>query len=603
MKNHLQNNYRSQQHSHFIRTIYSLIFFLLLTSLLVYRLYMLQITSGQNLYIKSLNNQYTFASLQPQRGEIFDRNGVVLAKNIPKFHLDLIVESKKQSKETMNFIAQKLNLDLDFDKLNKKIDTAKFQDSIRLLSYLSQEQIQTLYFENLHLHSIRITPEFIRHYPCRSACAAVTGYVLAKKVAKDIKSDNPNILANYSGADGVEKHYNDILSGQSGLLQLQRNAKGNILKKISNIPAQNGSDITLTIDYRLQKLLEKTMEGKNGAVIISNPRNGEILALYSSPSYDPNAFLDPLLKHKIGEYLTSETKPLFNRALSGHFPPASTVKPFLTLHALDNRIIDQNFTIYDTGSFQYKGTSNIYRNWHRQGHGYVNTRKAIIVSNDTFFYHLSLKLGIDTMSEIYRQYGFGMPTNIDLPGEKPGLLPNREWKKSQGKPWLIGDTIITGIGQGALLVTPLQLSFATSIFASKGKTFYPHVLKHISTSEKPIIETKTPFQSTHHYNSENWDYIVSAMQKVVEYGTGKRFGKLPVPFAAKTGTAQLVKNSGRRHHIKSLSDHSWLIGFVAKKSPDFAITVLVENDNLAILVAKDIIDAHFSKETEFIPMD
>ena len=162
---------------------------------------------------------------------------------------------------------------------------------------------------------------------------------------------------------------------------------------------------------------------------------------------------------------------------------------------------------------------------------------------------------------------------------------------------------VDGIGQGALLVTPLQLSFATSIFASKGKTFYPHVLKNISTPEHSIVNTKTRYETKHQYNPENWKYIVSAMQKVVEYGTGKRFGKLPVPFAAKTGTAQLVKNSGRKHHIKSLSDHSWLIGFVAKKSPDFAITVLVENDNLAILVAKDIIDTYFSQQAEFISMD
>lgn len=594
MSSQLQKNYRFHQYVYTIRARYSLLFFFCLTVILIARLMQLQILSGQSLYHKSLNNQYTFASLQPQRGRILDRNGVVLAKNIPHFHLDLLITSKQTAKDTLEFIIKKLDLDLDQAKLIEKIDAAKSNTSIRIISHLSQEKIQTLYLENLHHHSIRIVPEFIRHYPHRETCGSVTGYVLARKAEKDDKSDNPNILADYTGADGIEKQYNDVLSGKPGLLQLQRDAKGNILDKISSIPPQNGQDITLTIDNSLQKKIAHAMQGKKGAVVVSNPSNGEILALYSAPSYDPNAFLDPALKPKLTQYLSSPEKPLFNRALSGQFPPASTVKPFLALHALDDHIIDQHFSIYDTGSFQYKNTSNVYRNWYRQGHGTVDTHKAIVVSNDTFFYHLSLMMGIDKMSAIYRSYGFGTSTQIDLPGEKLGLLPSREWKKSKGESWLIGDTIITGIGQGALLTTPLQLSFATSIFATQGNTYYPHLLKHISNGT-----TKTPFvplfyPASPHYRAENWRYVVTAMKKVVEYGTGKRFGKLPVSFAAKTGTAQLVKNSGHSYHIKSLADHSWLVGFTVEKSPSLAITVLVENDNSAILVAKDILSMYYA---------
>lgn len=596
MQRSVRSNYRIIQQDHNKRVICSIAFFIVLTLVLVFRLFQLQVIAGQSMFNKSLDNQFTFATLQPQRGKILDRNGVVIAKNTPFFHLDLTVTGKKNAIKSLQQVQHAFHLDqATYDQLLEKIHRSKKNSTIRLIKNLSEEQRQLVYRENLHLLDLQVTPEFIRAYPCGSACASVTGYVLAQKLAKDERSINPNILATYVGANGVEKTYNEALSGQSGVVQLQRDAKGNILKSMSDIPASNGADITLTIDSRLQKIIEEKMDSRKGAVIVSNPKNGEILALYSGPSYDPNVFLDPQKNDLLNHYLTAPQRPLFNRALTGQFPPASTVKPFLALFALDKALIDTNFRIYDTGSFRYKDTSNVYRNWNRAGHGNVDTRRAIIVSNDTFFYHLALKIGIDQMSDLYGQYGFGQSTKIDLPAEKNGLLPSRAWKKSQGSTWLIGDTIITGIGQGALLVTPIQMAFATNILATKGQTNYPHVVQSIQHPGMTAPHPVHPEKISSDLSFKNWDYIVAAMQKVIKFGTGRRFGSTDIPLAAKTGTAQLVRNSGREHKVKSLSDHSWFIGFSNDHKHDFAITVLIENQNDAILVARDITNAYFDR--------
>lgn len=597
MQRSVRSNYRIIQQDHNKRVICSIAFFIVLTLVLVFRLFQLQVIAGQSMFNKSLDNQFTFATLQPQRGKILDRNGVVIAKNTPFFHLDLTVTGKKNALKSLQQVHHAFHLDqATYDQLLEKIHRSKKNSTIRLIKNLSEEQRQLVYRENLHLLDIQVTPEFIRAYPCGSACASVTGYVLAQKLAKDERSINPNILATYVGANGVEKTYNEALSGQSGVVQLQRDAKGNILKSMSDIPASNGADITLTIDSRLQKIIEEKMDSRKGAVIVSNPKNGEILALYSGPSYDPNVFLDPQKNDLLNHYLTAPQRPLFNRALTGQFPPASTVKPFLALFALDKALIDTNFRIYDTGSFRYKDTSNVYRNWNRAGHGNVDTRRAIIVSNDTFFYHLALKIGIDQMSDLYGQYGFGQSTKIDLPAEKNGLLPSRAWKKSQGSTWLIGDTIITGIGQGALLVTPIQMAFATNILATKGQTNYPHVVQSIQYPGMTAPHPVNPEKISSDLSFKHWDYIVAAMQKVIKFGTGRRFGSTDIPLAAKTGTAQLVRNSGREHKVKSLSDHSWFIGFSNDHKYDFAITVLIENQNDAILVARDITNAYFDRQ-------
>lgn len=597
MQRSVRSNYRIIQQDHNKRVICSIAFFIVLTLVLVFRLFQLQVIAGQSMFNKSLDNQFTFATLQPQRGKILDRNGVVIAKNTPFFHLDLTVTSKKNGLKSLQQVQHAFHLDqATYDQLLEKIHRSKKNSTIRLIKNLSEEQRQLVYRENLHLLDLQVTPEFIRAYPCGSACASVTGYVLAQKLAKDERSINPNILATYVGANGVEKTYNEALSGQSGVVQLQRDAKGNILKSMSDIPANNGADITLTIDSRLQKIIAEKMDSRKGAVIVSNPKNGEILALYSGPSYDPNVFLDPQKNDLLNHYLTAPQRPLFNRALTGQFPPASTVKPFLALFALDKALIDTNFRIYDTGSFRYKDTSNVYRNWNRAGHGNVDTRRAIIVSNDTFFYHLALKIGIDQMSDLYGQYGFGQSTKIDLPAEKNGLLPSRAWKKSQGSTWLIGDTIITGIGQGALLVTPIQMAFATNILATKGQTNYPHVVQSIQHPGMTAPHPVHPEKISSDLSFKNWDYIVASMQKVIKFGTGRRFGSTDIPLAAKTGTAQLVRNSGREHKVKSLSDHSWFIGFSNDHKYDFAITVLIENQNDAILVARDITNAYFDRQ-------
>ena len=596
MKSEENNTYRVRVYQHATRILITLLFFGFLIAILIFRLIQLQIIYGQSLYNKSLDNQYTFANLQAQRGLILDRNGHVLANNKPKFHLELSTQNKRDTMQALQTLIDSLHIPNEhLEKIKDKINNNKKTETIRILKDLKQEELHTIYKNSLHIMPFKVVPEFNRHYPHGDCCSAVTGYVLAKKTAKDKKSSNPNILATHSGAEGIEKYYDKILSGKSGVAQLQRDAKGNILQSISDIPAQNGADLTLTIDLKLQEIIKNKMQNKRGAVIVSNPSNGEILGLFSAPSYDPNAFLDPNMSTELEYYLKSSKKPLFNRVISGQFPPASTVKPFLALYALDHAIIDRKFSIYDPGYFRYKNTENIYRNWNRGGHGRVDTHKAIVVSNDTFFYHLAIMTGIDTMRDIYASYGFGNKTGIDLSGEKSGLVPDRSWKKKRGQSWLIGDTIITGIGQGSMLTTPIQMAQAINIFANQGENIQLHLVKSIKqTDNQPMITQ--PSKSTKYRSADqrNWGFVTSAMQKVIKLGTGKRFGHHDLPFAAKTGTAQLIKDSWRLNKAKHLSDHSWFIGFLVKDPSDFSITVLIENENDAILVAKEIIEDYFN---------
>ncbi len=595
MKREENNAYRVRVYQHATRIVITLVFFCLLVGILVFRLVQLQIIYGQSLFNKSLDNQYTFANLQAQRGLILDRNGHILANNKPKFHLELTTRAKNDIKVLQTLKDTKLISNEDFENIKNIIHHDKKSKTIRILKDLKQETLHTIYKNSLHLDPLKVVPEFNRYYPHGDSCSAVTGYVLAKKTAKDKKSSNPNILATHSGAEGIEKYYDKILSGKSGVAQLQRDAKGNILQSISDIPAQNGADLTLTIDLKLQEIIKNKMQDKRGAVIVSNPSNGEILGLFSAPSYDPNAFLDPSMSKALDYYLKSPQKPLFNRVISGQFPPASTVKPFLALHALDHKIINREFSIYDPGYFRYKNTKNIYRNWNRNGHGHVDTHKAIVLSNDTFFYHLAIMTGIDTMRDIYASYGFGDKTGIDLSGEKTGLVPDRSWKKKRGQSWLIGDTIITGIGQGSMLATPIQMAQAINIFANRGENIQLHLVKSIKQSDnQPTVIQPSKSSNFKSIDPSNWHFVTAAMQKVIKLGTGKRFGHHNLPFAAKTGTAQLIKDSWRLNKSKHLSDHSWFIGFVVKDPSDFSITVLIENENDAILVAKEIIEDYFN---------
>ncbi len=594
MLSRIQHSYQKQQTTHLFRMQVLFLAFVFIGLCILYQLYRLQIRDAEMYTKLSQQNRIKSATVQAQRGKIYDRNHQILAYNIPVFHIDIRFHGKQASR----YALEKLEALLHFSPkhrqaIHDQIDQAHTDQIIRIDRNHTLESISQRYAELTKIPHVEITPEFIRDYPCADACVAVTGYSVANKsTRKTLKASHTKLIpATYTGKTGVEYYYDNLLTGTDGQEHFLRNAKGNILSQTAKKTAIAGHDIVLTIDMNLQKIIHRHMQNHRGAVVVSNPQNGEVLGLYSGPSYSPNAFSKPDGQNLITAYLKDSKKPLFNRAIKGLFPPASTVKPFLALGALDRNIIDLSTTIHDPGYFKYPNSSYIYHNWFKPGHGKVNIKKAITLSNDTFYYHLALKLGIENIHDILRGYRFGMKTGIDLPGESTGLVPNKAWKSKRGQSWYIGDTIITGIGQGLQLSTPIQMARSLNILATNAKTKPIHLLKEsvdASGNRKTFISN---IHSEAHKASANWASVVSAMRDVITYGTGSKLKETQPYLAGKTGTAQVIRHSGRdQNNAKHLLDHSWFIGFTPSKKPTLAITVILENENNATLVAKSILD-------------
>ena len=596
MLSKIQASYHRQAFNHSSKIRFVLFFFFLLLLFIAYRLFSLQIYHGSEYKRRSDINQFTTNTLSAQRGRIFDRRGILLATNRPLYHIDLRFTKLKPTRHALKEAQDVLQLDdIQYKALQDEVTAGKFDRVIRLQKNLTMKDIQLIYQRLTSIHGIEITPVFIRHYPLGAACASVTGYSVAKntKLTTIKQSETKHIAADYDGVSGIEQYYDTLLSGTNGIARYKRNAKGHLIEETSVEEAVPGHDLTLSIDSELQNIIHKHMKGHTGAVIVSNPRNGEILALYSAPSFDPNIFSNPKQRHLMGQYLHNNNKPLFNRAVQGLFPPASTIKPFLALHALQKNIIQPQDTIFDPGYYRFGTSEYIYHNWYRQGHGVVDVKKSLILSNDTFYYHLALKLGIGNIYEILSDYGFGKKTAIDLPGETQGLVPNKQWRKKQGKPWYKGDTIISGIGQGSQLATPIQMASSLSQLACYGKGYKLHLLKSYRDSDNTDFMT-TPQPLPHiHTDKAYWQLIRQALRDVIQFGTGKKLKNSKVDLAGKTGTAQLIKNSGRdQGFAKHLLDHSWFIGFSPSENPDLTITILLEHENGAILLAKDILEEY-----------
>ena len=599
MLSKIQQSYYRQRVSHSLRVRAIFGLFILISCILSYRLYHLQILHGPMYLKRSELNQYITSPVQAQRGKIYDRNHTLLATNVPIYHVDIRYSKYQDALKALSKLTPLLELDTSSaTQLKEKLAAAKHDQLIRVAKNMSMESLQPIYQELSMLDDVEVTPEFIRYYPLAESCVSVTGYSVSKNSQKEtIKyADTKHIVAHYGGISGIEQYYDDLLSGTSGSAQYQRNAKGHLISQTATQEAVPGHDLVLTIDGRLQEIIHKHMQGHRGAVVITNPVNGEVLALYSAPSYDPNVFTNPAQRSHISQYLTDKNKPLFNRAIQGLFPPASTIKPFLALQALQNKTIDEKTTINDPGYFRFGNSEYIYYNWLRRGHGKVDVKKAITVSNDTFFYHLALKLGIDNIHDILSRYGFDKKSDIDLPGEVSGLVPSRAWKERQGKTWYKGDTIITGIGQGFLITTPVQMANSLSLLATSGQSTQLHLLDkyidnkgHSYLTEPKVLQPVTT-------DAKSWNIIRSAMRDVIEFGTGRKIKTKNFEMAGKTGTAQLIKNSGKdQGYAKHLLDHSWFIGFTPVDTPNLAITVLLEHENGALLVAKAILDDYYAK--------
>lgn len=581
------------------RAIISLGLVFLLLFLLIARLYYLQIHQ-QNLYSTlSKKNQLTFLPIPPNRGLIYDRNGLLIAQNIPIYNLVVIPEKVKNLQNQIAELGKIIPITQEqIEKFNKLNRQHRRFTAVPIRTKLNDNEVATFYVNQHKFPGFSIESQLVREYPQGKSIVDALGYVGRMNAYDLSKVDNSNYIAtHYIGKVGIEKFYESILHGKVGYQQVETEASGRIVRVLKKSPPISGDDLYLTIDSKLQTIAKKSLGNFRGAVVAIEPSSGEILALVSNPTYDPNEFVKGMSSEHFKELQSSDNQPMFNRAIRGQYALASTIKPFLALEGLNSGITTPERKIYDPGWFKVKYNRHIYRDWKKNGHGHINLYNALIVSCDTYFYDLAYRLGIKHIDSIMHKFGFGEETKIDLGEELPGLIPSPTWKfNTQGLRWYPGDTILSGIGQGYMLATPLQLAHATSILANRGKRYQPHLLKQEKSITGDLIEQlPTPLPSVD-ISAKHYEYVISAMRQVIEnpHGTGFRFGRAPYSVAAKTGTGQLVSTGSNQKSLSDiperLRDNSIFIAFAPVEKPQIAIAVIVENNPYAPRVARSIVD-------------
>lgn len=585
------------------RVMFALVAVFGLIALLITRLAYLQIYKHDTYITQSTNNRLDYIPIEPTRGLIFDRNGVMLAENIPVFSLDVM--PYKVHDFTSMLVGLKKIVSLtpnDINQFLKQIKQHRRFDEIPLKLRLTEKEAAMFAENQYRFPGVIIKARLMRLYPHGESFSHVLGYVGRINAQELNEIDQTNYSAShYIGKLGIEKYYEEELHGIVGYEEVETDATGKPIQTYQEIKAIPGKNIYLTIDSRLQLAVEKALKGHRGAVIAIEPGTGQVLAMVSAPSYDPNIFVSGISQKDYETLQQSADRPLYNRALRGLYMPASTIKPYLALGVLDDGIATPEFSLFDPGWFQIRANSHLFHDWRRLGHGTVNLSKAIITSCDVYFYDLANKMGIHRMNEILKQFGFGEYTGIDLDDELAGVLATPEWKmKAKGIHWYEGDTIFSGIGHGYLQTTILQLASATATLANRGIRLMPYLMLAEQTPGKPIeYEDPVPLDPVIAHDSHYWDIIITAMANSVNLpqGTAFHFGRHPnYTIAAKTGTAQLSKRRNPDEEDKQedlpekLRDHHLFIAFAPIDKPKLALAVVTENSNTAIDTARQIFD-------------
>lgn len=605
--NHSFKNYRAESQNQRFRLNLLVAMLIILSLILILRLAYLQISEFKRYQTLSLKNQMSIIPIAPPRGVILDRNGVLLAENIPVYVLEIIPEHVKNMKETLAKLRELLPsiTDDDIETFNRARAQNRSFVPIPIKLKLNQEEVATFAINQYHFKGVSIKARLMRHYPLGEMTAHALGYVGRINI-DELKKVNPtNYRAtNFIGKSGIEKYYEDILHGKVGYQMTETDVSGRTLRVINKVNPHSGAKLYLSLDVRLQEAAYNALKDKRGAVVVINSHNGEILAMVSSPSFDPNIFVGGVSTKDYKILSNALQRPLFNRAVRGVYPPASTIKPFVGLAGLDKGFVTPASEIWDHGKFKLPTASHVYRDWKKTGHGAMNFKRAITVSCDTYFYQLGHKMGISNIEDMLVKFGLGQLTHIDLHEEANGIIPSARWKKqNKGVSWYPGDTVITSIGQGFMLATPLQMANATASLGQHGQRFKPHLLTKTVNSDNGEVEEYKPVEEYPVYlkDESNWDIVAEAMHSVLtsNEGTGYRFGRNPpYPVAGKTGTAQVF--SGRQYEKtryedipEALRDNSLFIAFTPVEKPDIAIAVVVENDVIASTVARKVLDAYY----------
>jgi len=580
------------------RTILALILIGLFTGVTITRLVYLQIIDHPHYTTLSNDNRVKITPIAPTRGLIYDRNGVILAENLPSYRLEIIPEQVGNMDAMLEQLATLVEINDEHSKrFRRALKRKRSFQAIPLRFLLSDAEVARVAAIQHRLPGVRITAGLTRHYPLGKATSHVVGY-LGRIDERDLKRvDGTNYSAStHIGKTGIEKFYEDILHGKVGLQQVETNAQGRVMRVLKKTPPTPGMNLHLTLDTGLQRLAEQLFKAENGSLVAIDPNNGEVLALVSTPGYDPNAFVNGISHADFKTLRENPAQPLYNRALQGRYPPGSIIKPFLGLLGLDANVTSKHYELFCPGYYLLPGEERKFRDWKKSGHGTVDLDQAITQSCDVYFYDLALNLGIDRIAPFLAMFGFGQVSGIDMPVESAGLLPSREWKRTaRGQAWYPGETLNTGIGQGFLLSTPLQLASATATLAMRGKRMRPHLLRNID-QQKISPDAVYELPGVNNVAAHNWDYIIDAMEHVVtgRQGTARRIATRKYRIAGKTGTAQVFGIKQEEKYdadkiAKKLHDHALFIGFAPVEKPRIAVAVIVENGGSGGRVASPIV--------------
>ncbi len=564
--------------------------------LLIGRFVWLQVIQHEFYHTRAEDNRIALIPIVPNRGVITDRNGIVLARNYSAFTLEITPSQTISLDDTINELAEVIEiLPKDRKRFKRLLDEAKNFESIPIRTRLSDEEVARFAAQRYRFPGVEVKARLFRQYPMAHVASHAIGYI-GRITERDLKwIEDSEKTANYKGTDhigktGLEQHYEFELHGETGYEQVEIDAGGRALRSLKRIPPVSGNNLQLTLDAKLQEITEKAFGDRKGALVAIEPETGGILALVSTPTYDPNLFVDGITPDNWKELNEHPDKPMINRTINGAYPPGSTFKPFMALAALEMGKRTANQAIADPGYFNFG--NHQFRDDKKGGHGMVDMYKSIVHSCDTYYYMLANDMGIDNIAKFMGSIGFGQKTGIDLgkddAGESRGVLPSPEWKKQRFKrpeqqKWYAGETISIGIGQGYNAYTPIQLASATATLANNGVMFRPHLVRNIvdtRSGEKRPVEPK-PLRDLG-WQQKNLDVIHRAMFGVNKEGTGARaFAGAEYTVGGKTGTAQVFSLKGAQYKEsaikKNLRDHALFIAYAPMDKPKIALAVLVEN--------------------------
>ncbi|MCF6437081.1 penicillin-binding protein 2 [Pseudoalteromonas sp. MMG022] len=595
------------------RAFIGFIFVVSLIGILLMNVYNLQVVDYDTYKTRSNDNRIKVIPVAPNRGLIYDRNGVLLAENRPVYNLEVVPEDVEDLTQSLQRLSKLIPIT---DQLIKEFledirNNRRFKSQV-LKARLNEQEVAIFSVNQHKFPGFSIEARLSRHYPFGDTLTHALGYVakLNKKELAELEMDDraTNYRATHDiGKRGIEKYYEEQLHGIVGSQRVEVNNRGRVLRTLSVEPPVPGQDLVLTLDIGLQQIAQHALKDTRGAVVAIDPKDGGILAMYSNPSYDPNLFVHGISSEDYKKLL-NEDRPLINRVTQGRYAPASTIKPHLAILGLEEGIVTEDTEIWDPGFFQIPNVDHKWRDWLRWGHGHVDVYRAIEESCDTYYYRIAYKLGISKIADFMDQFGFGDLSGIDIHEETTAILPTVDWKRARFKEnWWPGDTISVGIGQGYWTATPIQIANSLSILVNRGAHRQPHLvqvarqeenIKQLFTEEKPPVQLKNP---------RHWQIALDAMHNTVKKTTGtahKAFQGVTYDPAGKTGTAQVVSIAqGEKYDAKKLKerhrDNAVYTGFAPFDDPQIVVAIIVENQkagggSIAAPIARQIMDYYFS---------